>query len=107
MLFSTVCLFILLKMINSLFVSPALGHGWRLGFLGLLHLEVFSQRLQQEYGAESILTAPSVTYQVKLKPTKQTIKDGKDMVVVNNPANFPDQIKIEETFEPMIIGELF
>ena len=32
--------------------SPALGHGWRLGFLGILHMEVFSQRLQQEFNAE-------------------------------------------------------
>lgn len=42
--------------------SPALGSGWRLGFLGLLHLEVFNQRLDQEYDAQTIMTAPSVTY---------------------------------------------
>lgn len=42
--------------------SPALGHGWRLGFLGLLHMEVFNQRLDQEYDAQTIMTAPSVTY---------------------------------------------
>jgi translation elongation factor EF-4 len=42
--------------------SPALGQGWRLGFLGLLHMEVFSQRLEQEYDAQAIITAPSVTY---------------------------------------------
>nr|CAI5845853.1 unnamed protein product [Callosobruchus analis] len=82
--------------------SPALGQGWRLGFLGLLHMEVFSQRLQQEYGAEPIITAPSVTYKIKLKPTKQTIKDGSDIVYINNPAHFPDPVKIEETFEPMV-----
>lgn len=87
------------------FVSPALGQGWRLGFLGLLHLEVFSQRLQQEYGAESILTAPSVTYRVKLKPTKQSLKTGNNIILVNNPTYFPDHLKIEETFEPMVIGK--
>nr|CAH7722851.1 unnamed protein product [Callosobruchus chinensis] len=81
--------------------SPALGQGWRLGFLGLLHMEVFSQRLQQEYGAEPIITAPSVTYKIKLKPTKQTIKDGSDIIYINNPAHFPDPAKIQETFEPM------
>lgn len=42
--------------------SPALGQGWRVGFLGLLHLEVFCQRLEQEYGAEAVMTAPSVPY---------------------------------------------
>lgn len=42
--------------------SPALGLGWRLGFLGLLHLDVFNQRLEQEYNAQAIMTAPSVTY---------------------------------------------
>lgn len=73
--------------------------------MGLLHLEVFSQRLQQEYGAESILTAPSVTYKVKLKPTKQILKSGIDTISINNPANFPDHIKLEETFEPMVIGK--
>lgn len=45
--------------------SPALGQGWRLGFLGLLHLEVFNQRLDQEYDAQAIMTAPSVTYKGK------------------------------------------
>jgi len=42
--------------------SPALGQGWRLGFLGLLHMEVFNQRLEQEYDAQAIITAPSVTF---------------------------------------------
>ncbi|KAG5892366.1 hypothetical protein JTB14_035980 [Gonioctena quinquepunctata] len=84
--------------------SPALGQGWRLGFLGLLHLEVFSQRLQQEYGTDPIITAPSVTYKLKLKPTKQNIKDGTDLIYINNPAHFPDHLTIEESFEPTIIG---
>ncbi|EFA01635.2 translation factor GUF1 homolog, mitochondrial isoform X2 [Tribolium castaneum] len=85
--------------------SPALGQGWRLGFLGLLHLEVFSQRLQQEYGAEPILTAPSVTYKITLKETKQNIKTGRE-IFVNNPALWPDTVHIEETFEPMVIGTI-
>lgn len=85
--------------------SPALGQGWRLGFLGLLHLEVFSQRLEQEYGAEPVLTAPSVTYEIKLKATKQTAKTGQ-MVSVNNPALFPETTQIEETFEPMVAGTI-
>lgn len=84
--------------------SPALGQGWRLGFLGLLHLEVFSQRLQQEFGADPILTAPSVTYKIKLKETNKTLKEGVDTLMINNPALFPDAVKIKETFEPIVIG---
>ncbi|XP_018573729.1 translation factor GUF1 homolog, mitochondrial [Anoplophora glabripennis] len=86
--------------------SPALGQGWRLGFLGLLHLEVFSQRLQQEYGAESVITAPSVTYKIILKPTKQNVKDGSNIVFINNPAHFPDPVKVEEYYEPMVLGTI-
>lgn len=86
--------------------SPALGQGWRLGFLGLLHLEVFSQRLQQEYSAEPIITAPSVIYKIKLKPTKQLAKEGKEIIYINNPALWPDPIHIEECFEPMVTGTI-
>jgi len=43
------------------------GFGWRLGFLGLLHMEVFSQRLEDEYEAEVIITTPSVPYKVITK----------------------------------------
>ena len=44
--------------------SAALGQGWRVGFLGLLHLDVFLQRLEQEHGAPTVTTAPSVPYKV-------------------------------------------
>lgn len=83
-----------------------MGQGFRLGFLGLLHMEVFTQRLEQEFDAMPIVTAPSVTYKIKLKPTKQNIKEGSDLIFVNNPANFPDQLKILETFEPMVKGTI-
>ncbi|XP_044747920.1 translation factor GUF1 homolog, mitochondrial isoform X2 [Coccinella septempunctata] len=86
--------------------SPALGQGFRLGFLGLLHMEVFSQRLEQEHGAEPIITAPSVTYMIKLKPTKETLKNGTDEILINNPALFPDHFKIEETYEPLVLGTI-
>ena len=42
--------------------SAALGQGWRLGFLGLLHMDVFCQRLEQEYDANVVITTPSVPY---------------------------------------------
>ena len=51
----------------SMETSLALGQGWRLGFLGILHMEVFTQRLEQEFNAQVIVTAPSVPYQIRIK----------------------------------------
>lgn len=67
-------------------------------------MEVFCQRLHQEHGTESILTSPSVTYKIKMKPTKQNVKDGTEIIYINNPAHFPDHIAIEECFEPIVTG---
>lgn len=87
--------------------SPALGQGWRLGFLGLLHLEVFSQRLQQEHAAEPIITAPSVTYKLKLSNKKLIAQHGTDTIYVSNPTHFPDPTSIVEYEEPCVLGEWF
>uniref|UniRef100_A0A8C5TEX1 GUF1 homolog, GTPase n=1 Tax=Malurus cyaneus samueli TaxID=2593467 RepID=A0A8C5TEX1_9PASS len=66
--------------------SLALGAGWRLGFLGLLHMEVFNQRLEQEYNMSVILTAPTVPYKAILSSAK-LIKDRravqKDMLYID------------------------
>ncbi|CAH4029436.1 unnamed protein product [Pieris brassicae] len=86
--------------------SPALGQGWRVGFLGLLHLDVFTQRLLQEYKAEAILTAPSVPYKVKVKGAK-IIKHYKgEDVIVTNPVHLPDVSNIVEYYEPFVIGTI-
>ncbi len=74
--------------------SPALGLGFRCGFLGLLHMDVFKQRLEQEYDLNVIATAPSVLYKVKLKNNQ--------VISIENPGDFPDQSKIEEILEPII-----
>ena len=62
--------------------SIALGHGFRCGFLGLLHLDVVQERLHREYDLSLLLSAPSVRYQVRLKSGEE--------VEVDNPAVFPD-----------------
>lgn len=73
--------------------SVALGFGFRCGFLGLLHLEIVSERLEREFGLELIATAPSVVYSVKLD-------DGEE-VTVTNPSEFPTG-KIASVSEPMV-----
>jgi len=75
--------------------SAALGLGFRCGFLGLLHMDVFKQRLEQEYGLNVIATAPSVLYKIKMK------KDGK-ITNIESPSDFPEQQLIEEVQEPVI-----
>ncbi|MFH0824740.1 MAG: translation elongation factor 4 [Pseudomonadota bacterium] len=74
--------------------STALGHGFRCGFLGLLHLEVIQERLEREFDLSLILTAPSVQYQLVLR-------DGKE-IMIDNPAKYPDPMLIQESHEPFI-----
>ncbi|XP_053608073.1 translation factor GUF1 homolog, mitochondrial [Plodia interpunctella] len=86
--------------------SPALGQGWRIGFLGLLHLDVFTQRLLQEYKAEAILTAPSVPYKVKIIGSKLKKHYKSDEILITNPLMLPDSNNIEEYYEPFVIGTI-
>src|SRR6187431_2346773 len=72
--------------------SVALGFGFRVGFLGLLHLEIVRERLEREFDLDLISTAPSVIYEV-------TTED-KKTVTVTNPSEFPDPSKIDEIREP-------
>ncbi len=75
-------------------VSPALGFGFRCGFLGLLHLEIIQERLEREYELELITTAPTVLYHVLTTEQK--------LVRVENPADLPDSAMISEIREPFI-----
>lgn len=74
--------------------SAALGQGFRCGFLGLLHLEIFQQRLEREYDQAIVMTIPSVQYKVNLK--------NGETIVVDNSQYYPDPSVIESTEEPYI-----
>jgi len=74
--------------------SEALGFGFRVGFLGLLHAEIVQERLEREFDLNLIATAPSVIYQV-------TLKNGEE-IEVHNPSDLPDPTLIEEIREPYV-----
>ncbi|XP_068181828.1 translation factor Guf1, mitochondrial [Antennarius striatus] len=86
--------------------SLALGAGWRLGFLGLLHMEVFNQRLQQEYNASVVVTAPTVPYKAILSSAKLIKEHGSEEVTIVNPAQFPERSVVSEYLEPMVLGTI-
>ena len=74
--------------------SLALGHGFRCGFLGLLHLEIVQERLEREFDQSVIFTAPSVRY-------KLTMRTGEE-IICDNPADYPDEGLIASAEEPYI-----
>jgi GTP-binding protein LepA len=78
--------------------SGALGHGFRCGFLGMLHLEIVQERLQREYDLDLIITSPSVSYEV--------VKKGGETVKISNPTELPHPSNIEEIREPWMKLEI-
>ena len=74
--------------------SAALGFGFRVGFLGLLHMEVIKERLEREFDLDLIATAPTVTY--KVKTTKGVVLD------IQNPSQLPPVNEFEEIQEPYV-----
>lgn len=74
--------------------SHALGFGFRVGFLGLLHMEVIKERLEREFGLDLIATAPSVEYHV--------YKTNKDMVSLHSPQDMPDPSEVDHIEEPYL-----
>ena len=79
--------------------SAALGFGFRIGFLGLLHMEIIQERLEREYDLDLIATAPSVEYHV--------LKTDGEIAIVDNPAALPEPDKIEEIEEPWMKVSVF
>ncbi len=78
--------------------STALGFGFRCGFLGLLHMEIIQERLDREYEIDIITTVPNVEYRLKLPQ--------EDWRVIDNPAEFPRQAKVDDVEEPYITASI-
>ncbi|MCC7163448.1 MAG: elongation factor 4 [Anaerolineae bacterium] len=79
--------------------SAALGFGFRIGFLGLLHMEIIQERLEREYDLDLIATAPSVEYHV--------LKTDGEIIQVDNPSDLPEPDRIEEIEEPWMKVSVF
>jgi len=74
--------------------SGALGRGFRCGFLGMLHLEIITERLRREFSLNLIITTPSITYEVVLKNGKREM--------IYSPAFFPDDSNVQSILEPWV-----
>jgi len=80
-------------------ISSALGFGFRVGFLGLLHMEIITERLEREFNLELIVTAPSVNYKVH--------KTDGNILEISNPTNMPSPVTIDYIEEPMVNIQIF
>ena len=78
--------------------SPVLGFGLRIGFLGLLHMDIIRERLEREFGLDLVVTNPSTNYQV-------TLSDGED-IEIRSAGDLPDLSQIAEIREPWVKGEI-
>jgi GTP-binding protein LepA len=78
--------------------SPVLGYGFRVGFLGLLHMDIVRERLEREYDLELIITNPSTDYHISLTTGEE--------LIIKSASDLPDVSKIVEIKEPWIKGEL-
>jgi GTP-binding protein LepA len=84
--------------------SKALGFGFRIGFMGLLHLDIIRQRIEREFGVPLIVTNPNVVYKVKTK-SNPTAKDLM-IIEVKNPSEFPHYGNIVEVYEPYVNAKI-
>jgi GTP-binding protein LepA len=72
--------------------SGSLGRGYRVGFLGMLHLEIITERLRREHNLDLVITQPTIIYKVKLR--------NGDEKTIYNPSLFPDHGDVLEIYEP-------
>jgi GTP-binding protein LepA len=79
--------------------SQALNFGFRVGFLGLFHMEIVQERIEREYDLDILVTAPSVEYQVELRSG--------EVIVIDSPADLPDESTIAEIREPWMKIQVF
>ena len=79
--------------------SEALGFGFRVGFLGLLHMDIIMSRLEREFNLDVIATSPSVIYEVLL--------NNGETELIDSPSKMPDRVKIKEIKEPYIRTNIF
>ncbi|MDD4705824.1 MAG: translation elongation factor 4 [Bacilli bacterium] len=79
--------------------SEALGFGFRCGFLGLLHMEIIEERLTREFNIDIIATSPSVIYEILLTNGEK--------ILIDNPSQMPDRVKIQSISEPYIKANIF
>jgi GTP-binding protein LepA len=79
--------------------SQALNFGFRVGFLGLFHMDIVQERLEREYDLDIVATSPSVEYQVVLRSG--------EVLTINSPADLPDESTIAEIREPWMAIEIF
>ena len=79
--------------------SSTLGLGFRTGFLGLLHLDIITERIEREFNIEIIATSPSVNYEIELTD--------KSIIYIDNPAEFPEKVRINSIKEPFIKTNIF
>ncbi len=78
--------------------SPVLGFGLRIGFLGLLHMDIIRERLEREFGLDLIVTNPSTNYEVVL--------NNGEVIEIKSAADLPDASEIREIREPWVKGEI-
>ena len=78
--------------------SDALGFGFRIGFLGMLHMEIIQERLEREYQLDLITTAPTVVYEVKTKAG--------DILMVDNPSALPETTLVDSINEPIVEAKI-
>ncbi|MBQ2659894.1 translation elongation factor 4 [Candidatus Saccharibacteria bacterium] len=78
--------------------SPVLGFGLRIGFLGLLHMDIIRERLEREFGLDLVITNPSTNYEVRLNSGEE--------LEIKSAADLPDQSLVAEIREPWVKGEI-